>query len=214
MSTPIDDTKPVLPVDQEPFASMLVDALHDEDFADWFGKFGGFRITAIKHKIGYYTMPDEEYITGTMKDGYATRAQAEAINSARRFCRARVIRYYHAYQQQLPPEHPMARKLFMAFCEEHDEDGLGLWEDKEDTRRYYLKDPEEGYVIECSYVEMLWWTRNRPNYYIDLSPDAMTPQTKIIKPDPSQIKDIERTPDLDDDDDDLGFDDDDEDLGI
>lgn len=219
MSKPIDDATPLLPVDQEPFASMMVDAMHDTDFHQWFEKYGGFRLTTIKHQPGYYTKTDEEYIAGNMKDGYATRAQAESINMARNFCRARVVRYYHAYQQQLPPEHPVARQLFRDFCDEYDDDGLGLWDETNDQRTYYLKNPDNDYVIECSYVSKLWWQRCRPDYYTDISPDAVTPQTKLVRPDPAATDPISGTVDLDDDglgfdeEDDLGFDDD-EDLGL
>lgn len=214
MSKALDDATPLLPIDQEPFASMMVDALHDQDFHDWFVKFGGFRIATIKKQPGYYTKTDEQYIADSMKNGYATKAQAQAINNARNFCRARVVRYYHAFQQKLPPEHPTARTLFRNFCDEHDDDGLGLWDENNDQRVYYLKNPETGYVIECSYVEKLWWQRNRDNYYEDISPDAITPQTKVVKPDLANTRTVEGTADLGLDDDDLGFDDDDEDLGI
>lgn len=215
MSKPIDDATPLLPIDQEPFASMMVDAMHDTDFHKWFEKYGGFRLATIKHQPGYYTKTDEEYIAGNMKDGYATRAQAESINSARNFCRARVIRYYHAYKQQLPPEHPVARQTFRDFCDEHDDDGLGLWDDVSDQRTYYIKCRDTGYVIECSYVEKLWWQRCRPDVFQDISPDALTAQTKTIRPDPGATDPIGGTADLDDLDDGLdGLDDEDEDLGL
>ena len=213
MSKPIDDATPLLPVDQEPFASMMVDAMHDTDFHQWFEKYGGFRIAAIKKQPRYYTMSDAEYIAANMKDGYATKAQAESINNARNFCRARVVRYYHAFLQKLPPEHPTARKLFRAFCDENDDDGLGLWDEEQDQRIYYLKNPENDYIIECSYVEKLWWQRNRADFYKEISPDAFTPQTKIVRPDPACTDPIRGVVELDEGDD-LGFDDDEDDLGF